>query len=329
MHRDLRSLRSSSGAATKRCIRLFAILALTASAAHGQITPTLYWTNRGKIQSCPLGGGPLIDLISNDLNTAADVEYSAATRKLYWTDLGNRTVKRANADGTQIETLVPIGIIAGPIGLEIDEPGEKLYWADRDGSRIQRARLDGTARETVVDTATLGGLYQLDLDLNHQRIYWTANALTTRVLTSTLDGADIRVLLDIPGRTGGIALDVPNNRMFWSSTQDGSVWKSALDGSSPTLIYQFPAGVRPLDMEFDGVDGRLYIADNQGTRVWRLAADGSDAIAIVDLPDPPPWNLLGVAVANVPEPATVAMFSLVLVYSYRSVAAVHRKKPAR
>jgi len=75
-----------------------------------------------------------------------------APTKMYWTEQQASVIKRANVDGTSIETLVTsLGL---PAGIALDGSG-KMYWAEFGGNVIKRANLDGTSVETVI--TGLGG----------------------------------------------------------------------------------------------------------------------------------------------------------------------------
>jgi uncharacterized repeat protein (TIGR01451 family) len=66
---------------------------------------------------------------------------------MYWTEQQASVIKRANVDGTSIETLVTsLGL---PAGIALDGSG-KMYWAEFGGNVIKRGNLDGTSVETVI-----------------------------------------------------------------------------------------------------------------------------------------------------------------------------------
>lgn len=77
-------------------------------------------------------------------------------QKMYWADEGS--IRRANLDGTESETLVP-DTFANGIALDLD--ARKMYWTIEGG--VERANLDGSNVETVVDG--LGYANDIALDL--------------------------------------------------------------------------------------------------------------------------------------------------------------------
>ena len=83
----------------------------------------------------------------------AGLALDVAGGKMYWTDRIQDDIRRANLDGTNIETLVTVP--DWPTGLALDVAGGKMYWtispalSDGEGS-IQCANLNGTNIETLV-----------------------------------------------------------------------------------------------------------------------------------------------------------------------------------
>src|SRR3984885_13968874 len=77
---------------------------------------------------------------------------------LYWTNMGlgvstnDGSIERADLDGGNRRTIVPIGSTHTPKQLQLDKKNGKLYWCDREGMRVMRANLDGSLIETLVET---------------------------------------------------------------------------------------------------------------------------------------------------------------------------------
>ena len=67
---------------------------------------------------------------------------------MYWTDWGgDRTVSRANLDGTSVEVIVTGE--SEPTGIALDTVAGKIYWTDYADNDIKRSNLDGTGLETL------------------------------------------------------------------------------------------------------------------------------------------------------------------------------------
>ena len=112
-----------------------------------------------------------------------------ATAHIYWTDAGSNTIQRARLDGTQVEDLLPHGLIE-PYGIALAVADGKVYWTDWDVG-IQRANLDGSGVETLVSAARANGL---TVDITAGHLYWTDYG-ANRIRRANLDGTEIEDLV--------------------------------------------------------------------------------------------------------------------------------------
>jgi len=100
-------------------------LLYTSGSPHGLALDTaagkVYWTNfgNGRVQRGDMdGSGPLEDLVTG-LATPLDIALDLIPGKMYWTELsGGGSLKRANLDGTNIETVLGAGL-SGPFGIAL------------------------------------------------------------------------------------------------------------------------------------------------------------------------------------------------------------------
>ncbi|MCA9171801.1 MAG: hypothetical protein KDB23_29235, partial [Planctomycetales bacterium] len=78
----------------------------------------------------------------------ATTAHGVGRDKMYWSDRGSNTIRRANLDGTIIETLV--SGLGEARGVAVDYQHEQIYWVDNGHNKIQRSRLDGSHIEDLV-----------------------------------------------------------------------------------------------------------------------------------------------------------------------------------
>ena len=196
-------------------------------------------------------------------HTPKQIHLDKANGKLYWCDREGMRVMRANLDGSKIETLVQTGagdadacdLTRWCVGITIDPKRGQVYWTQKgpdnaNKGRLLRAGIDIPKGQTATNRTDIevwfDGLPEpidLELDLDHRVLYWTDRGDPPRGNTVS------RVSIDAPaGQTPeivfthlmegiGIALDVPNDRMFMTDFA-GSVYSAKLDGSEKrTLLY--------------------------------------------------------------------------------------------
>jgi DNA-binding beta-propeller fold protein YncE len=109
-----------------------------------------------------------------------------------------------------------------------------------------------------------------------------------RVLSANPDGSDLQTLL-IEGRKlpDGLAVDVAAGHLYWTNmgnpkANDGTVFRSDLDGGNLTTIIAPGGTFTPKQLQIDKPSGKLYWSDREGMRVMRANLDGSDIETLVD-----------------------------------------------
>jgi DNA-binding beta-propeller fold protein YncE len=136
----------------------------------------------GSVNVINIDGSDGITLVQGKQVIEPDgIELDTAAGKMYWTDMGqggaadksvaidDGRIMRANLDGSNVETVVPLGLTTTPKQLALDVAGGKVYWSDRGdvgdkrgNPKVMRANFDGSALETIYPVSTtLAGLRQL------------------------------------------------------------------------------------------------------------------------------------------------------------------------
>jgi hypothetical protein len=130
-----------------------------------------------------------------------------------------------------------------------------------------------------------------------------------RVLSANPDGSDLRTLVS-EGRKlpDGLAVDVAAGHLYWTNmgnpkANDGSIFRSDLDGRNMTTIIAPGDTFTPKQLQIDKPNGKLYWSDREGMRVMRANLDGSRIETLVDTSqgaprpgaDPAKW-CVGVAI---------------------------------
>jgi DNA-binding beta-propeller fold protein YncE len=130
-----------------------------------------------------------------------------------------------------------------------------------------------------------------------------------RVLSANPDGSDLKTLVS-EGRKlpDGLAVDVAAGHLYWTNmgnpkANDGTIFRSDLDGRNMTTIIAPGGAFTPKQLQIDKPNGKLYWSDREGMRVMRANLDGSDIETLVDTSqgdprpgaDPSKW-CVGIAV---------------------------------
>ena len=109
-----------------------------------------------------------------------------------------------------------------------------------------------------------------------------------RVLSANPDGSDLQTLLS-EGRKlpDGLAVDVAARHLYWTNmgnpkANDGSIFRSDLDGRNMTTIIAPGGTFTPKQLQLDKPTGKLYWSDREGMRVMRSNPDGSQVETLVE-----------------------------------------------
>jgi hypothetical protein len=224
----------------------------------------IYWTNMGipnlddgSIERSDLDGKNRKVIVPvGKTHTPKQIILEKKSGKLYWCDREGVRVMRCNLDGSSIETIVVSGrgevdsrdATKWCVGLTIDLKRGHIYWSQKGPDNaglgsIFRANLEIPAGKTAADRSDIEVFFDglpepidLELDIENRVLYWTDRGDPPRgntVNRASIDHkpAEPEIVVTHLMEGIGIALDVPNDRMFVTDFA-GSIYSARLDGSN-------------------------------------------------------------------------------------------------
>jgi len=109
-----------------------------------------------------------------------------------------------------------------------------------------------------------------------------------RVLSANPDGSDLKTLIN-EGRKfpDGLVVDAAAGHIYWTNMgnfkkNDGSIFRSDLDGKNLITIVPPGGTFTPKQLKLEKKSGKLYWSDREGMRVMRANLDGSKVETLVD-----------------------------------------------
>src|ERR1700756_4656724 len=109
-----------------------------------------------------------------------------------------------------------------------------------------------------------------------------------RVLSANPDGSDLKTLIN-EGRQfpDGLVVDAAAGHIYWTNMgnfkkNDGSIFRSDLDGKNLITIVPPGGTFTPKQLKLEKKSGKLYWSDREGMRVMRANLDGSNIETLVD-----------------------------------------------
>jgi uncharacterized protein YjbI with pentapeptide repeats len=207
--------------------------------------------------------------------------------KIYWTDVNNFVIRRANLDGSNMEDVITSGL-AFPSAIRVDAVGGKIYWGDQTNEEIRRADLDGSNAEPIISTPFHRGIA---LDLAGGKIYWStsSNATQGTIRRANLDGSVPETVVPVGGtyfKPANLTLDLAGGKIFWSDQVSDAVRRANLNGTDVEPLFVSLFGLDPRGVAFEPNELKLYWgqdADSESPigNIMRMDPDGSATELIV------------------------------------------------
>jgi hypothetical protein len=206
------------------------------------------------------------------LHVAVDSE----TGRVYWSEISSlylTTIKSANADGSDVQTVVSNVMDQG--GLLVDPIRRKLIWVAGDTWQRQefifRSDLNGDNIEIIYAAPAGAEVRYLALDAYAQKLYWIDPSQNGTLFWSDADGARPAALLtDLGADARGLVVQPAENAIFYVS--DNALVRAELDGSNPTTVADLSRRT------YDGL--RLPVSDTTFERVLVSRPEGNLAFVI-------------------------------------------------
>lgn len=201
--------------------------------------------------------------------------------KLYWTDVEDSVIRRANLDGTDAEDLVTTNL-AFPISIDLHIAESHIYWIDQGLGQIARANFDGSGIDILVTVPASTGLRGIEVDALNRKLYWGSldGNLPGHIRRSNLDGSDVEtvVTLDLPMK---IAVDPVDGKIYWTDTSANAVRRSNLDGSGIEDLFFVGDDGNADGIALDLTEGKVYWGQQVQPHfnpqdIMRMNLDGSD-----------------------------------------------------
>ncbi len=144
-------------------------------------------------------------------------------------------IRRADRDGSFVETIYIPENISAPERLVVDPLGRKLYWTESDFGEVRRSNLDGTQVELLITVPSSLETWGIALDPIRRKLYWSVTAALSdsipgKIQRANLDGSDVEDLFTLaPIVLSEVAIDPYLEKIYW--TDSFTIRRANLDGT--------------------------------------------------------------------------------------------------
>ncbi|MCK4957034.1 MAG: DUF5050 domain-containing protein, partial [Candidatus Cloacimonetes bacterium] len=204
------------------------------------------------------------------------VNVLSAQTNIYWTDYTTDNIYKSDLDGFNQSTVTAA---AACRGIAIDETNGYIYYVDNDNNKIIRKDLDGSNSIDIVTGLVIPTA--LALDVEGGKIYWSDNDPTKdHISRANLNGTSPEVVISAPSdNIYGIALDLVNNKIYWTQVSANKIQKADLNGSNAEDLI---TGLNnPYGIALDVANNYMYWTDYGTDEVRRATLSGGSSTALV------------------------------------------------
>lgn len=195
------------------------------------IKPWIIFSNRYYLRNMSIDASQY-NLIKMDLKNVVALDYDYKEERLYYADVGNKTLNRIFTNGTGEENLIRHEA-HGLEGMTVDWIGRKLYWLDRTSKHLDVSELDGRHRKTILGKGMtdpraivvhpgIGYLFFSD---------WGHQAFIAKI---GMDGTNLtRIVLYSQKLVwpNALAIDFFSDKIFWADAHLDVIEYSDFDGN--------------------------------------------------------------------------------------------------
>jgi hypothetical protein len=247
-------------------------------------------------------------VIVSDCRLPDGIAIDSEAGHIYWTNMGSTpsaddgSIERADIDGKNRKTIVPVGATHTPKQIQLDKESGKLYWCDREGMRVMRCNLDGSKVETLVETGR-GDADRRDqtrwcvgitIDPKRKHIYWTQkgpdNGEQGRIFRAGLEipagesagrRSDIELFFDRLPEPIDLELDLRSRFLYWTDRGDpprgNTVNRASIDRMPKAPEILLSHLMEGIGIALDVPGDRMFVTDFAGS-LYSARLDGSGEV---------------------------------------------------
>ena len=170
------------------------------------------------------------------------VDYHFTQGYLYWTDIYQYGITRANLSNTTNWEDLVTNSRSKVIGIAVDWIYNHIYWIDSAYHHVKMANLDGSLEKTLIDT-DIEFATAIVVHPNARWLFFT-EVSNPRIIRCGLDGSDRQTIVSNKAtnirKPNGLSIDFDSNRLYWIDSIYKQIQSSNLNGTDIKLLTTAP-----------------------------------------------------------------------------------------
>ncbi len=130
------------------------------------------WTKTGEMMLANRDGSNPQQVIAS--SSCKEVHFDEVTGQWFWMEYD--AIKRANFDGSNVQTVVSDTLTSSNVDFDIDSTNGRIYWTNNAG-QLRRANFDGSSN--VILRSDLAAPYAIAVDPSNNKVFWTDYSVST------------------------------------------------------------------------------------------------------------------------------------------------------
>ncbi|XP_070174673.1 low-density lipoprotein receptor-related protein 4-like isoform X2 [Littorina saxatilis] len=178
--------------------------------------------------------------MSITLDNPIAVDYDPVEGRIYWTESSRyfNRIRSSNLDGSNVKTVYSSFLVAVLDGIAVDPLSRLIFYTDAGNNRIAMVTMSTPHQRKIVASSQVEKPRAIVLDTANGVVYWTDWAAPAKIERANYDGSGRRTLVNLElVYTNGLAIDVPNNKLYWVDAGTNRVESSDLEGNRRQIIY--------------------------------------------------------------------------------------------
>jgi len=199
---------------------------------------------------------------------------------IYWCDVGNQAIYKADPDGTNIRAIIT-GLYH-PRGIAIDNKRGRVYYSDWLKSEkkgiVSYASLSGANPKIFLQDGLRSGGH-LFVDAIYDKLY-IADSSGEKIIQVDIKTKNTKEIV-FARQIQDLVIDYKNNRIIWADTIKDNIASVNFDGTDSRVLIKFLSKFsNPKALSIDTVNSRLIYAfrsvSTHKTRIETADLDGSN-----------------------------------------------------
>ncbi|KAL9960474.1 hypothetical protein ACROYT_G033939 [Oculina patagonica] len=241
-------------------------------------SPCLLVSTQTEIVALDYNNATSYPIISN-LSVAVAIDIHFSLGYIFWSDVAENNIKRANIDGTNI-TILHSNILYC-FGLAVEWTSSQLYWTDEGINTISRSDLEGNNADIVV-SSNLDEPSGIALDPNNGLMFWTDWGQNPKIERATLSGTQrVTIVTSNLHWPDGVDLDRRNRLVFWVDGGLDRVESVDYHGNNRKLLFQQQSGFHFFQVTF--FSSYLFVSDWETNEIYKFNATSANGSVVSNI----------------------------------------------